>query len=380
MFGKLKTEKETLERQVASLESTKARLNAETNELNERLKLLRDSIETQEVLSDFGIKTITPNNLSCSELESKKATVLMQIQELAGSDYSTRKLLPADGLWRVDERYAIEGSRAKGNDLQKAVATGCLYAFNAYVEQKEKACSVSSLALAMKHATDRFNTLQRKTKMVGVSLNSRYASLRIELMRLNVLIKEQAKAERIKLREEKRLLKEQEQLLLEIEAETRKLKEERLSMELAYGRTLNDEEARVLKQNITNIDRRIASLQYRARNKKAGFVYVISSPSLPRIQKIGVTRRLSPYTRVRELSSSSLPEPFALNAYCFCDDAFDIESKMHAHFDSKRVSPNREFFYITVDEAVNALKNIYGQEVRYGNKDLEELEENNEKI
>lgn len=360
--------------------ATKARLNAETNELNERLKLLRDSIETQEVLSDFGIKTITPNNLSCSELESKKATVLMQIQELAGSGYSTRKLLPADGLWRVDERYVIEGSRAKGNDLQKAVATGCLYAFNAYVEQKEKTCSVSSLALAMKHATDRFNTLQRKTKMVGVSLNSRYASLRIELMRLNVLIKEQAKAERIKLREEKRLLKEQEQLLLEIEAETRKLKEERLSMELAYGRTLNDEEAKILKQNITNIDRRIASLQYRARNKKAGFVYVISSPSLPRIQKIGVTRRLSPYTRVRELSSSSLPEPFALNAYCFCDDAFDIESKMHAHFDSKRVSPNREFFYITVEEAVDALKNIYGQEVRYGNKDLEELEENNEKI
>lgn len=380
MFGKLKTEKETLERQVASLESTKARLNAETNKLNERLKLLRDSIETQEVLSDFGIKTIIPNNLSCSELESKKATVLMQIQELAGSDYSTRKLLPADGLWRVDECYTIEGSRAKGNDLQKAVATGCLYAFNAYVEQKEKTCSVGSLALAMKHATDRFNTLQRKTKMVGVSLNSRYASLRIELMRLNVLIKEQAKAERIKLREEKRLLKEQEQLLLEIEAETRKLKEERLSMELAYGRTLNDEEARVLKQNITNIDRRIASLQYRARNKKAGFVYVISSPSLPGIQKIGVTRRLSPYTRVRELSSSSLPEPFALNAYCFCDDAFDIESKMHSHFDSKRVSPNREFFYITVEEAVDALKNIYGQEVRYGNKDLEELEENNEKI
>ncbi len=380
MFDKLKTEKKTLERQVASLESTKARLNAETNELNERLKLLRDSIETQEVLSDFGIRTIIPSNLSCSELESKKATVLMQIQELAGSDYSTRKLLSADGLWRVDEQYTIEGSRAKGNDLQKAVATGCLYAFNAYVEQKEKTCSVSPLALAMKHATDRFNTLQRKTKMVGVSLNSKYASLRIELMRLNVLIKERAKAERIKLREEKRLLKEQEQLLLEIEAETRKLKEERLSMELAYGRTLNDEEARVLKQNITNIDRRIASLQYRARNKKAGFVYVISSPSLPRIQKIGVTRRLSPYTRVRELSSSSLPEPFALNAYCFCDDAFDIESKMHAHFDSKRVSPNREFFYITVEEAVDALKNIYGQEVRYGNKDLEELEESNEKI
>ena len=216
MFNKLKTEKESLERQVASLESIKEKLSVEVNELNERLTLLRNSIETQEVLSDFGIKTVVPNNLSCSELESKKASVLMQIQELAGSDYSTRKLLPTDGLWRVDERYTIESSRTKGNDLQKSVATGCLYAFNAYVEQKERACSVSSLALAMKHASDRFNTLQRKTKMVGVSLNSRQASLRIELMRLNVLIKEQTKEERAKLREEKRLLKEQEQLLLEI--------------------------------------------------------------------------------------------------------------------------------------------------------------------
>lgn len=36
--------------------------------------------------------------------------------------------------------------------------------------------------------------------------------------------------------------------------------------------------------------------------------------------------------------------------------------------------------FATPDEAVDALKNIYGQEVRYGNKDLEELEESNEKI
>ena len=34
----------------------------------------------------------------------------------------------------------------------------------------------------------------------------------------------------------------------------------------------------------------------------------------------------------------------------------------------------------SMSEAVDALKNIYGQEVRYGNKDLEELEEINEKI
>ena len=71
MFNKLKTEKESLERQVASLESIKEKLSAEVNELNEHLSLLRNSIETQEVLSDFGIKAVVPNNLSCSELESK---------------------------------------------------------------------------------------------------------------------------------------------------------------------------------------------------------------------------------------------------------------------------------------------------------------------
>ena len=126
MFNKLKTEKESLERQVASLESIKEKLGAEVNELNERLALLRNSIETQEVLSDFGIKTVVPNNLSCSELESKKASVLMQIQELAGSDYSTRKLLPTDGLWRVDERYTIEGSRSKVSGDWMPVCIQCL--------------------------------------------------------------------------------------------------------------------------------------------------------------------------------------------------------------------------------------------------------------
>ena len=46
---------------------------------------------------------------------------------------------------------------------------------------------------------------------------------------------------------------------------------------------------------------------------------------------------------------------------------------MHNYFDAYRVSPNREFFYVPIEQAIDVLKNNFNQEVHYGT-----YEENNE--
>lgn len=84
---------------------------------------------------------------------------------------------------------------------------------------------------------------------------------------------------------------------------------------------------------------------------------------MSRLQKNGLN---GPYERISELSSSSLPFPFVLDGFCFSDDSFAIESAMHEYFDKKRVSANREFFYITANEAVQVLSNHFHQEVLSG--------------
>ena len=61
----------------------------------------------------------------------------------------------------------------------------------------------------------------------------------------------------------------------------------------------------------------------RAANIRAGYVYVISNIGAfgERMVKIGMTRRLEPMDRVRELGDASVPFRFDVHALFFSDDA-----------------------------------------------------------
>ena len=82
-----------------------------------------------------------------------------------------------------------------------------------------------------------------------------------------------------------------------------------------------------------------------------------------------------PFERVRELSGSSLPEAFRINGFCFSDDAFALENNMHKYFAKQRVNPNKEFFYITPQEAIKVLKEEFGCDVHFVNEDESEDED-----
>ena len=176
---------------------------------------------------------------------------------------------------------------------------------------------------------------------------------------------EEERAERAKIREELKLIEE-------AEAESKRLKLEREAMDVAFAKALTDEERNSIMQRLEQIDKRLADIDYRINNQRAGYLYIIETPALPDMVKIGATRRLNPAIRVKELSSSSLPFPFEMKAFCFCDDVFTLETEMHNYFDEYRVSPNREFFYIKVDEAINVLQNKFNQEIHWKTNEDEE--------
>ena len=79
---------------------------------------------------------------------------------------------------------------------------------------------------------------------------------------------------------------------------------------------------------------------------KKGFCYAAINKSMPGLVKIGCTER-SPYLRVRQLFTTSVPEPFVLMAYISCEAPRHMEAKIHKHFETVSVSPNREFFRVS---------------------------------
>lgn len=101
--------------------------------------------------------------------------------------------------------------------------------------------------------------------------------------------------------------------------------------------------------DISNAKEDIVSRQ----NGKAGNVYIISNTGSfgDNVFKIGMTRRLDPEDRIRELSSASVPFPFDVHSFIFSKDAVALENKLHTLLDSKRVNKvnmRKEFFKVSI--------------------------------
>lgn len=85
-------------------------------------------------------------------------------------------------------------------------------------------------------------------------------------------------------------------------------------------------------------------------------IYILINEAMPGYVKIGKTST-SLEQRIRELSTStSVPLPFTCFYACIVKDASFVERQLHDAFDNNRVNPRREFFAISPERVVAALK------------------------
>ncbi len=69
--------------------------------------------------------------------------------------------------------------------------------------------------------------------------------------------------------------------------------------------------------------------------------------------KVGMTRRLEPQDRIKELSSASVPFSFDVHSMVFSEDAPALEKKMHDALHKNRVNKvnlRKEFFKVELDD------------------------------
>jgi hypothetical protein len=98
-----------------------------------------------------------------------------------------------------------------------------------------------------------------------------------------------------------------------------------------------------------------------AQQTKAGHVYIISNIGSfgENTFKIGMTRRLDPLDRVRELGDASVPFTFDVHAMIYTEDAPTLENELHKAFAENRinlVNYRKEFFNITLEEIQRAVQ------------------------
>ena len=357
-----------LYKEIDSLETKeeKSRKSAESAEIAAKeaqsvLNALNGKIHTIEEMQDYNIPYYQD---SLDELEHKRYELQSKIESAVNT-----------GLYRIEQGYTLNDSARRGKEMQDVYGRGLCYAMSEYIDNKEKSITTSNIAKSKELIKNKFNSYQSKANKVGLALNAEYVKARLDMLYINLAIKVKQKEEKARIREEKRRLKEQEQLLADIARERAKLLEEKKAMNIAFDKALTDDERNRIKSQLASIDKRLDSIAYRETHSKAGWLYVISSPSLPGLVKLGCTRRLVPMMRVKELSSSSLPEPFKAHCFVFSDDCFELENNIHKYFDKERVNPDREFFRIEPKEAIDVLKEIFNVDVHFVDADCDENEE-----
>lgn len=279
------------------------------------------------------------------------------------------------GIWSIEQTYLLNGSKAKGEEMQKAFGAGIVYSLNAYIAAKEKNLTEANLETNIKLVQAKFDKYVAKCAKMGIGLNAKYLEHRLDLMSINLAIKLKQKAEKAKMREEARRLREQEQLLVEAEREQARLQKDRRMYEQNLFNCKSDAEREDFETKLREIDKRAKDIDYRVNNMRAGYLYITSTPSMPNMTKIGATRRLNPLRRIQELSSASVPFPFVCHGLVFSDDVFSLESAIHKYFDAQRVNKenrHKEFFTISPSDAISALRDVFHVDVHFVNEQEEE--------
>lgn len=342
---------------------------------NDELAQLKDEINGINVMEEYAIPRYKEAKIQLEkDREEKQRDIEFHCKYTDGEN--------KDGLWWIENPYALNNSVSKGKAMQKTYGEGLVYALNAYLDSKEKSVTYYNLNKTIDAISKKFNMYQKKAENIGLSLNSNYVGTRIDIMKLNLAIKQKEKEEKERIREEKQRMREEEKLAQEIAKIRASINAERLRYDKALGRATTEEERKEIKKRLAEIDKREQDINYREQHTRAGWLYIITTPAMPGIYKCGCSQRIDPCQRIAELSSASVPFPFECKALVFDDDVFTLENKMHKYFNDKRVNKenlHKEFFYGDPIEPINVLKNVFKCDIHYIDKnEINEEEENDD--
>ncbi|GAA1831886.1 hypothetical protein GCM10009735_79470 [Actinomadura chokoriensis] len=278
--------------------------------------------------------------------------------------------------------WTVNGSAAQGGKMVRDFSKLMLRAYNAEADNLVRTMRPYKLQSAIERLDKSAQTIERLGKTMDIRVSREYRSIRVKELRLTADHLAKAEEEKERVRAERERQREEEKARKEFEREKARLLKERSHVESALARLEANGDmggAADLRAKLADVESAISDVEGRAANVRAGYVYVISNIGAfgERMVKIGMTRRLEPMDRVRELGDASVPFRFDVHALIFSDDAVGLENNLHQEFADRRVNQvnlRREFFYATPAEVREVLEQIAGNHLLEYNEIPEALE------
>ncbi|XGV94260.1 MAG: DUF4041 domain-containing protein (plasmid) [Leptolyngbya sp. BL-A-14] len=342
-------------------EAKKHELGSQISILEHRLK----ELEEQNFVESFGFYE---SKYDFQEAEEYKQR-LDQIR-------SQQKQMIKDKTAAIcNTQWTIGGSLKEGKKMTDNFLKLVLRAFNGECEASVIKVKYNNVQTMEKRIQKAYGDLNKLSVTTNCEITPQYLNLKLQELWLTHEYQEQRyqeqeeqRAIREQMREEERALRELEKSKQEAEQEERRyqeaLEKARRDVETATGKAQEK-----LRRQIEELQKRLAEAEARqraisqAQMTKMGFVYVISNIGSfgEDVYKIGMTRRLEPMDRVKELGDASVPFPFDVHAMISCENAPALESRLHQRFNHRRVNKineRKEFFRLSIEEIVTAVQNI----------------------
>jgi hypothetical protein len=297
------------------------------------------------------------------ELKKKIRDVRLRQYEIIKSDNATAAFTS----------WTWFGSASKGEEMLAAYKSLLLQAFNAEFDAIRKQMRYGTKDTAENKLRKLDEVLSNLGETAGCYVTNQYFAAKSEELRIWWKELERKELEKKEIQRQKAILREQAKAKLpdtETMEETISYKYSDLKKAREIARSLAGIDAQQAQAKIDRLEAEIQALEEKftratsqAQITRAGYVYVISNVGSfgDGIVKIGMTRRLEPMDRVRELGDASVPYRFDVHALVFVDDAPSLERTLHEQFTERRVNKDnlrKEFFQTTPEEVCGALSNL----------------------
>jgi hypothetical protein len=297
-------------------------------------------------------------------------------QRLAEIDEQISGLVKHGEAVLASDMFTFNNSLAKGRKMTGEFSKLMLRAYNAEADNCVRALRAGNVITAKKRLEASVTAIAKLGSMMEMRVNPEYHRLRVQELELTADYLMKVQEEKEAAREERERLREERKAEQELAVERERLEKERTHYANALEalKASGDEAAMAeLVNRLERIDQAIEHNDFRVANIRAGYVYVISNTGSfgPNMVKIGMTRRLEPMDRVRELGDASVPFPYDVHALFFSADAVTLEAELHQAFATlrvNRVNERREFFFATATDVHAVLSEKVGNLLEFADE------------
>ena len=279
--------------------------------------------------------------------------------------------------------WSVSGSKSKGQTMINRIIKLGLNAFNVQSDNtilKVTFSNITNSEERLKRIKDNINKLLQPNHCY---ITNDFFQLKVQELYLAYEYAEKIQQEKEEQRHIKQQMREEAKALKEIEkAEAEAKKEEEIAIKALEKARKEVEEATsdqrlIYEAKLQELEEKLKEAQEKkeraismAQQTRKGHVYVISNIGSfgDSIYKIGMTRRLEPLDRVKELGDSSVPFEFDIHAMIRTEDAPDLEKKLHESFHNlrvNRINNRKEFFKLNLSEIENKCRELGVENVQF---------------